>query len=105
VRVSCWGKRVPILYINVQQFRGGIVFKAHRLLYHSTLGLRVIKKKKTANVFQDGLGFRVYGRGCGLTRNRTPETLNPMAETLNPKPPFVGSRLTNPGVQVSGFGL
>jgi len=27
-------------------FRGGLVFKAHRLLYHSTLGLRVIKKKK-----------------------------------------------------------
>ena len=31
---------------NVQQFRDGLVFKAHRLLYHSTLGLRVIKKKK-----------------------------------------------------------
>ena len=30
---------------NVQRFRGGLVFKAHRLLYHSTLGLRVIKKK------------------------------------------------------------
>ena len=28
-----------------QWFRGGLVFKAHRLLYHSTLGLRVIKKK------------------------------------------------------------
>ena len=27
------------------RFRGGLVFKAHRLLYHSTLGLRVIKKK------------------------------------------------------------
>ena len=26
--------------------RGGLVFKAHRLLYHSTLGLRVVKKKK-----------------------------------------------------------
>jgi len=26
--------------------KGGLVFKAHRLLYHSTLGLRVIKKKK-----------------------------------------------------------
>ena len=26
--------------------RGGLVFKAHRLLHHSTLGLRVIKKKK-----------------------------------------------------------
>ena len=29
-----------------QGFRGGFAFKAHRLLYHSTLGLRVIKKKK-----------------------------------------------------------
>ena len=27
-------------------FRGGLVFQAHRLLYHSTLGLTVIKKKK-----------------------------------------------------------
>jgi len=34
------------LYRNVQRFRGGLVFKALRLLYHSTLGLRVIKKKK-----------------------------------------------------------
>ena len=31
---------------NVQRFRGGLVFKAHRLLYHSTLGLRVTQKKK-----------------------------------------------------------
>ena len=30
---------------NVKRFQGGLVFKAHRLLYHSTLGLRVIKKK------------------------------------------------------------
>ena len=29
----------------MQRFRGGLVFKAHRLLYHSTLGLRVINKK------------------------------------------------------------
>ena len=35
---------VPLLHINVQRFRGGLVFKAHRLLYHSTLGLRVIKR-------------------------------------------------------------
>ena len=33
---------------NVRRFRGGLVFKAHRLLYHSTLGSRVIKKKKKA---------------------------------------------------------
>jgi len=30
---------------HVKRFRGGLVFKPHRLLYHSTLGLRVIKKK------------------------------------------------------------
>ena len=30
----------------MQRFRGGLVFKAHRRVYHSTLGLRVIKKKK-----------------------------------------------------------
>ena len=33
-----------LLHRNVQRFRGGLVFKAHRLMYHSTLGLRVIKK-------------------------------------------------------------
>ena len=27
-------------------FRGGLVFKAHGLLYHSTLGSKVVKKKK-----------------------------------------------------------
>jgi len=31
----------------VKRFRVGLVFKAHRILYHSTLGLRVIEKKKT----------------------------------------------------------
>ena len=30
----------------MQRFRGGLAFKAPRLLFHSTLGLRVIKKKK-----------------------------------------------------------
>ena len=30
---------------NVLRFRGGLVFMAHRRLHHSTLGLRVIKKK------------------------------------------------------------
>ena len=34
-----------ILHRNVQRFRGGLVFKANRLLYHSTLGLSVIKKR------------------------------------------------------------
>jgi hypothetical protein len=29
-----------------KRFRGGLIFKAHRLLYHSTLGVSVIKKKR-----------------------------------------------------------
>ena len=34
---------------NVQWFRGGLIFKADRLMYHSTLGLRVIKEKKVTS--------------------------------------------------------
>ena len=30
----------------MKRFRGRLVFKARRLLYHSTLGLRVIKKRE-----------------------------------------------------------
>ena len=51
--VGSWGLRAPhqaiqgqLLYRNVQRFRGGLALKAHRLLYHSALGLRVIQKKK-----------------------------------------------------------
>ena len=33
--------------LGVQRFRGGLVFKARRLLYHSTLGSRVINKKRS----------------------------------------------------------
>ena len=35
-----------LLHRNVQLIRGGLVCKAHRLLYRSTLGLIVMKKKK-----------------------------------------------------------
>jgi len=35
-----------LLRRNVKRFRGGLVFKAHRRFYHSTLGLRVIEKRK-----------------------------------------------------------
>ena len=31
---------------HVKWFRGGLEFEADRLLYHSTLGLRVIRKNK-----------------------------------------------------------
>ena len=35
-----------ILRRNVQRFRGGLIFKVHRLVCHSTLGWSVIKMKK-----------------------------------------------------------
>ena len=37
-----------------------LVFKAHRLLYHSTPGLRVIKKKKV-RVWVKGVEVRILG--------------------------------------------
>jgi len=43
---------------------GGLVFKAHRLVYHSTLGLRVMKKKKSLGFRVSGSRFRVPG--CGF---------------------------------------
>ena len=43
----------------MEQFRGGLVFKAHRLLYHSTLGLRVIKKKKKKDWRETSASTRV----------------------------------------------
>ena len=32
---------------NVERFRGGLVFKAYRLLHHSTLDSRAMKKKRS----------------------------------------------------------
>jgi len=45
------------------RFRGGLVFKAHRLLYHSTLGVRVTKKKKKKKI-------KMNVRGGGGVRSR-----------------------------------
>ena len=49
------GRTEQLPHINVQRFRGGFVCKAHRLVYHSTLGLRVIKKKKKKGTSAEGL--------------------------------------------------
>ena len=50
-----WLLQEQLLSRNVKRFRGGLVFKAHRLLYHSTLGLRVIKKKRNHLANIDGV--------------------------------------------------
>ena len=55
----------------MQRFRGGLVFKAHRLLYHSTLGLRVIKKEEE--------GPRTVGAELdGVAKNNAPALLLPL---------------------------
>ena len=49
---------------NVQRFRGGLVSKADRLVYHSTLGLSVITKQKKLEFI--GPASRVKGPHGGL---------------------------------------
>jgi len=49
----------------VKRFRGGLVFKAHRPLYHSTLGSRVIQKKRRSRVLGSPLKLHeVVGPGA-----------------------------------------
>ena len=59
---------------DVKRFRGGLVFKAHRWLYHSTLGSRVIKKKRRlteASLKENShLSFRALSGRLKLTVRR-----------------------------------
>jgi len=64
----------PLAACGRRRFRGGLVFKAHRLFYHSTLGSRVIKKKEEEEVdsifehdFRDGPGGNVRHDGGALS--------------------------------------
>ena len=64
----------PLLHRNVQRFRGGLVFKAHRLVYHSTLDLRVSKKKKVRDIYCGGADRLRGQRGLGrLWHDRGPQ--------------------------------
>jgi len=68
----------------VKRFRGGLVFKAHGLLYHSPLDSRVIKQKK------------------GAPRTRAPaprlETrLCPLGQRALPEPPYAPTVLSTVG--------
>jgi len=59
-----------LLHRNVKWFRGGLVFKAHRWLYHSTLGSRVIKKTEDPEIRSaaaervDAMSARPTGRSA-----------------------------------------
>jgi hypothetical protein len=45
-RVFIWCMDRGLFYRNVERFRGGLLGKAHRLLYDSTLGWRVKQKRQ-----------------------------------------------------------
>ena len=47
---------------------GGLVFEAHRLLYHSTLGPRVIIKKKKVPMYDPSSGVWDLRARLGLAR-------------------------------------
>ena len=75
---SCrWGGEPKIQRVetkNVKRFRGGLVFEAHRLLYHSTLGLRVIKKKSRCVTVPRSIGHAI--RVCYSCRGRRGASLS-----------------------------
>ena len=54
----------------MKRFRGGLALKAHRLVYHSTLDVRGIKKKK--KIWRHTSFGSAWGR---LYTGRTPDAL------------------------------
>jgi hypothetical protein len=59
---------------NVKRVRGGLVFKTHRLLYHSTLGSKVMKKKKKKVAAKRGLccpGESSHATGLGSSETES----------------------------------
>jgi len=90
----------PLLHRNVQRFRGGLLFKAHRLLYHSTLGFRVMKKKKGLPAARLDVGEVEFDGSTplalSLSRSLSPP-LSPPSPTNPPPPP------TNPPTPCSPY--
>jgi len=73
--VSLWNA----LCRNLKRFRGGLVFKGYRLVYHSTLGLRVIKMKKKERSVAGGSdgGYDQADDLQGYLAHRNPPPLGP----------------------------
>ena len=62
---SCKHGRLDWAHRNVQRFRDGLALKAHRLLYHSTLGLRVIQRESAHRVARAVAPEALFpSRGC-----------------------------------------
>ena len=84
----------------MQRFRGGLVFKPHRLLYHSTQDLRVMKKKKQHRLTQMSDDFSALD--LSLSASRTGSCRVFLIFSLGFEVGGLGLRC---GVQHSSFGL
>ena len=96
----------------MQQFRGELVIQDHRLLYHSTLGLRAIEKKEGKGTLQRVRSRSVRNRhppasawlGIGCLK---PESRHLKPEVRNNKPGGEPETRNDKPVlfDVSGFGF
>ena len=77
-----------LLSRNVEQFRGGLVFKAHKLWHHSTAGSRELKKRSTRFNAVNRLQSRNPNPSSRIPnpefRHPQPEIRNPNSKTRNP---------------------
>ena len=60
-------------YRIVLWYRGGLVFKVHRRLHHSTLGVRVIKKQKEQTLRVGSFQLSSLARGMVWLENQRRE--------------------------------
>ena len=59
----------PLVERNMKWFRGGLVFKAHGPLYHSTLGSRVIKREERSRQSRPDSGLVLSNFGGESLQN------------------------------------
>ena len=67
----------------MKRFRRGLIFKAHRLLHHSTLGSKTMKKKKVADPRwseQERSNARTFARADWMAFTAVAPSLKPRAE-------------------------
>ena len=93
----------------MKRFQGGLVFKAHRLLYHSTLGSRVIKTKKGTVVTLPPRRARIYGSHTLVSLNlRLKDLLGPVTRVKKKKRRILVSEVSGVGppcTQIPAFYL
>jgi len=92
-------------YLPSVSASGGLVFKAHRLVYHSTLGWRVTPKKKFLPTRGDSLRSHPIKAGCREQLEKNSRRLPAKGHTLRPESGvFVPSWLESGVVRSRGVG-